>query len=556
MRSRHISFVTALVVLAGCTGKDNAPAGSSATGGTLIVAQIGDPLQLLPPLVGDATAHAIQDMLFDHLAEIGPTMNTIGDKGFEPRLAKSWTWAKDSLSIAFSIDPRARWHDGKPVTAQDVKYSLLLFTDPKVGSPQAPFFSNIDSVQARDSLTAVAWFKKRSPSQFYDLVYQLIPVPQHVYGSIPLEELHTSDRTRTIVGSGQFKFVKWEPKVRVEMIADTAHYRGRPKLDRIIMSIIADGNVGMTQVLTGQADFLQAYPIDQIKQLDSSKIARPLIVPILGYTYAAFNAYAVKSHTTPHPILSDLRVRRALSMGVDRPAMLANVFGNFGVLSHGPFPLRHPAADSSLQPPPYDTTAAKAMLDSSGWRVGATGTREKNGQPFHLRILTSTTSLTRRQYAVLLQEQFRRMGVQADIENLDNATYDAHARAGDFDLLLWSWTTDPAVTGFQQTWSTSSIGAGGQNVQRYSNKKVDALLDSAAAAFDPAKADVFARRAFRTISDDVPAIWLYDVVLINAVHRRINVGVTRPDGWSVDMGSWSVDPAKRIDRDRIGLGTP
>jgi len=439
------------------------------------------------------------------------------------------------------------------VTAQDIKYTLLAFTDPKANSPNATGLVNIDSIQVRDSLTAVAWFKKHTPSEFYDLVYNLIPVPQHVYGSIPLEDLHTSDAVRNIVGSGQFKFVKWEPKVRVEMIADTANYRGRPKLDRIIMSFIADPGVGTTQVLTGQADFLQAFPIDQLKQLDSSKVARPFIIPTLGYTYAAFNPYAPKSRT-PHPIFSDIRVRRALSMGVDRTGMLSNVFGSLGVLAHGPFPLRHSAADSSLQPPPYDTTAAKALLDSAGWRVGANGTREKNGQPFHIRMLTSATSLTRRQYAVLIQEQFRRLGIESVIENLDNQTYDDRVRTGDFDLLFWSWTTDPAISGFAQTWSTAAIGPGGQNVQRYSNKKVDALLDSASAAFDPAKADAYARQAFRTISNDVPAIWLYDVVLINAVHRRVNVGLTRPDGWSVDMGSWSIDPAKRIDRDRIGLG--
>ncbi|HEY4303900.1 MAG TPA: peptide ABC transporter substrate-binding protein [Gemmatimonadaceae bacterium] len=552
MRSRHLSCIAALVVLAGCTGRESAPAGGSGTGGTLIVAQAGEPTQLIPPLVGDIAGAAIQAMVFDHLAELGASMNTIGDKDFQPRLAKSWTWSKDSLSIAFSIDPRAKWHDGQPITAQDFKYSLQLFTDPKVGSPQATLFANVDSLQVRDSLTVVAWFKTRRPSQFFDFVNNLIAVPQHVYGSIPLEELHTSERARTIVGSGQFKLVKWEPKVRIEMIADTAHYRGRPKLDRIIMAFITDGNAGVTQVLTGQADFLSAYPIDQLKQLDSSKVARPLIIPNLGYTYAAFNPRAPKSKA-PHPIFSDIRVRRALAMGVDRVGMLKNVYGQFGLLGHGPFPMRHPAADSTIQQPSYDTTAAKAMLDSSGWKVGPKGTREKNGQPFHIRMLSSTSSVTRKQYATLLQEQFRRLGIEAEIELLDQQTYDPHARAGDWDLLLWSWTTEPSINGFAQTWSTLATGPGGQNVQGYSNKKVDALLDSASLAFDPAKGDALAHRAFETISNDIPAIWLYDVVLIDAVHRRVNVGVTRPDGWYVDMGSWSIDPTKQIDRDKIGL---
>jgi peptide/nickel transport system substrate-binding protein len=556
MRSRQLSLIAAALLLAACSGKDNTPAaGGSATGGTLIIAQVGDPVQLLPPLVGDVSGAAAQYMLFDRLAELKPAMVTVGDKGFEPRLAKSWTWSKDSLSIAFSIDPRAKWHDGQPVTAEDIKYSLQAFTDPKAGSPQAPLFTNIDSIQVRDSLTAVAWFKKRSPTQFYNVVYQLIPIPQHVYGSIPFEQMQTSEKVRTIVGSGQFKFVKWDPKVRIELVADTAHYRGRPKLDRIILSMVADGNVGSTQVLAGQADFLQAYPIDQIKQLDASTVARPMIVPNLGYTYAAFNPHARKSRS-PHPIFADPRVRRALSMAVDRQGMLTNVYGTIGRLGRGPFPMTHPSADSTLKVPPFDTTAAKAMLDSSGWKLGANGMREKDGQPLKFGMLTSTTSLTRRQYAVLMQEQFRRLGIQTDIENIDQQQYYSRAHAGDYDMLLWSWTTDPDVAGFAQTWSTSAIGDQGQNVQAYSNKKVDVLLDSAAAAFDQDKADALARRAFQIIVDDVPAIWLYDVVLINAVNRRINVGVVRPDGWSVEMGTWSVDPAKRIDRDRIGLGNP
>ena len=86
------------------------------------------------------------------------------------------------------------------------------------------------------------------------------------------------------------------------------------------------------------------------------------------------------------------------------------------------------------------------------------------------------------------------------------------------------------------------------------HRRIDALLDSAATSFDPAKTRAFARRAFQQIADDAPAIWLYDVVQVAAINRRLNPGLIRPDGWAVDMANWSVDPARRIDRDRIGLG--
>ena len=131
----------------------HATAATAADGGTLIDATLGDAVDVFPPFVGDSTDESFRTWSSTGSPRSAPELTTIGDKGFTPRLAKSWTWAPDSLSIAFSIDPRARWHDGKPVTANDVRYSFKMFTDPKVGSPIAPLLTNIDSVSVRDSLT-------------------------------------------------------------------------------------------------------------------------------------------------------------------------------------------------------------------------------------------------------------------------------------------------------------------------------------------------------------------------------------------------------------------
>src|SRR5215211_2573422 len=209
-----VALILSAAVLAACSSKETSSATDATTGGTFIMSPSGDPVDLFPPFVNDLNGRIVQDLVFDRLAEIGPHMSTIGDNGFSPRLAKSWTWAPDSLSIAFALDPRARWHDGKPVTAADVRYTFKVFTDAKVGSPVAPLLTNIDSISARDSLTAVVFFKKHTPEEFYDIAYQLPIMPEHVYGSIPLEQLHTSDATRRLVGSGRFKFVKWEPGTR------------------------------------------------------------------------------------------------------------------------------------------------------------------------------------------------------------------------------------------------------------------------------------------------------------------------------------------------------
>ena len=254
--------LAAVALLEGCMSKDRASS-AGAYGGTIIMDNPGEPTDVLPPFVFEQFGRLVQDQVFERLADLKAHAVTVGDKGFAPRLAKSWTWSPDSLSIAFSLDPRARWHDGKPVTATDVRYTFQVFTNPKVGSVVAPNITNIDSISIRDSLTPVAWFKKRTPEQFYDLAYQLVVMPQHVYGRVPPEQLHTSAAARKLVGSGPFRFVRWEPGRRLELVADTANYRGRPTVDRLILTPV-DPPTAATQVLTGQADFMEAFPSDQL----------------------------------------------------------------------------------------------------------------------------------------------------------------------------------------------------------------------------------------------------------------------------------------------------
>jgi peptide/nickel transport system substrate-binding protein len=554
MRFTVLLLATTFAVGA-CGSNEQPKSGSSAaTGGTLLIPTLGDATELFPPYVNDANGRLVQDQVFDRLAEIDSSLNTFGDKGFSPRLAQKWTWAKDSMSIAFSLDPRARWHDGKPVTAADVRYSFKVFTDPKVGSPVAATMTNIDSVSVRDAMTPVVWFKKRTPEQFYDLAYQLVIIPEHVYGSIPLEQLHTSPATRTPIGSGRFRFVKWDPGTRIELVSDTANYRGRAKLDRIIL-VPTDPPTAAAQILSGQADFMESFPIDQVPKLDSNTFARAAAVPQLGYLFLAINPHARKSKTAPHPILSDVRVRRALSMAIDREGMLRNVFGNMGRLSHGPFAMTAAYADSGLHPPPFDTTAAKAMLDSSGWRVGPNKMRSKNGKALRFG-LACNPSPPRRRYSVLLQEQFRKIGAQVDIEALDGAASFEAMSSGNFDMIMWGFIPDPSPTGIKQNWSAAGIGPTGQNFLAYSNPKVDAMLDSASSSFDPAKSKAYTSRAFQAILNDAPAIWLYDAVYIDAVHRRINMTGVRPDEWWANLADWTIAPDKRVDRDRIGLTPP
>ena len=519
----------------------------------MVIAQPGEPATLHPGLVGLSIERQITDLLYDRLAEIGDDLNTVGDRGFRKQLADRWEWAPDSLSIAFHLNPRARWHDGRPVTASDVRYSLALTKDPAFGSPNLPLIENIDSVAVRDSLTAVAYFKRRTPEQFFDLVYQVLIVPQHVFQNTPAARMKTDEVARRGIGSGRFRLASFEPGKRLELIADTTNYRSRPKLDRIVYVPTPDFNTAVTRFFAGDADFFEQLRPEHIARIASDTTRRTIAYSTLGYAYRALNNIDPAQPGMPHPIFGDRAVRRAMTMAVDRRAMLRNVFGAYGSPSYGPFPHTLPVADTTLPQLPYDTTRARALLDSAGWLPGPDGVRVKNGRRLEFGITTPVSSAARKQYSVLLQDAFKRVGAIARIDEVDLAGFSEKNGNRSFDTTIELYAADPSVTGFKQSWTTSALGKDGSNFPSYSNPVVDALIDSATMTFDPARTRAYARRAFEIIIEDAPGIWLYEPPTVAGVHKRIRTTAMRADGYWSGMADWWIPAAERTARDRIGL---
>jgi peptide/nickel transport system substrate-binding protein len=542
------------IALAGCKGSEPAQtaAGPGDVGGTVVISTASDAGSLLPVMVANSMDRQVTDLLYDRLAEIGSAMITVGDQGFKPQLAEKWEWAPDSLSITFHLNPRARFHDGVPVRASDVRFSFATLANPATGSPLAPLVTNIDSVAVRDSLTAVAYFKRHTPEQFYDFVYQVLVMPEHVLSNTPAAQLKTADVGRKGIGSGRFRLARWEPGQRLELLADTANYRGRAKLDRVVFSIAPDYNGAVTRFLSGDADFFELLRPEYLAKLATDTVRRSVRYPNFQYAYLAFNLVDPKNAGAPHPIFGDRAVRRALTMAVDRRAMLRNVFDTLGQPLSGPFPPTVSVADSTLAQLPFDTAKASALLDSAGWRMGPGAVRVKNGRRLEFSLTTPSSSAPRHAYAVLLQEAFRRVGASMKIDEGDIGSFMAKQGARAFDAELAGYNTDPSVTGFKQSWTTAGIKEG-SNFPAYSNPTVDALLDSATSSFDFAHTRGYARRAFEIMIEDAPGIWLYQPLTIAGVDRRVHVTEMRPDGHWSGMADWWIPAGQRTARDRIGL---
>jgi peptide/nickel transport system substrate-binding protein len=546
------AFVALLT--AACQTSDRAtPAvDPSEYGGAAVITIAGEPDILLPPYVQLITGIQVVDAVFDRLAEPGMEMNTVGDRGFTPELADSWTWARDSMSIAFKLNPKARWHDGRPVRASDVRFTLQLYADPEAASVVAPLITNIDSVSTPDSLTAVFWFKRRHPEQFFDAVYQMRILPEHLLSGIKRSELQSSEFARHPVGSGPFRFVRWEPGSVVEVAADTAYYRGRPKLDRVIWTMAPGYQPASAKLLAGEADFLEFLIPPLVPEVEKNANLSLRPYGSLDYGFAVFNLHDPANPSRPHPLFGDRALRRALTMATDRPSIVQNVFGRLAVPALGPFTRAVATADTTIAQIPYDTAAARALLDSLGWRdANGDGVRERNGRQLRFSIAYPTSSLVRKNMATLLQESFRRVGARVDLEPFELTQFSSRLTDGKFDAAMNAWHLDPSPGVIRQAWSGEAARGAGVNFGKYESAAFDAEVDTASHALDAGEARVHWRAAYQTIVDDAPAIWLYETRNYAGAHKRLRTPGLRPDAWWANLKDWSIPAAERIDRDRM-----
>src|SRR2546430_3311308 len=445
------------LLLAGACGRKGGCAGDYC--GTLVIATAGEPDILLPPVSEFSSTREVTEQLFLKLADLGPSGNTIGDEDFQPLLAERWEWDTPT-TLVFHLDPRARWQDGRTVTAADVAFTYDIYTDSLVSSPFRPSLRQISAVTTRDSLTVVFRFRQRYPEMFYDAVYHLRILPAHLLRELPRTQWRSAPFGRAPVGDGPYRFVAWKAGESIEVAADSRFFRGRPHIRRVIWRFTPDQTVAVTQLIAGDADAVEVLVSpDNVQRA----CAEPQLAcyPYKGaaYGYVAFNLAAQGDTSKPHPLFGDRDLRRALVMATDRERLLHNVFGELAEGPPAPLSQLWRIWDPEIRELPYDSGQAARLLTRTGWTDSdSDGIRDKAGRPLAFRLLLPTTSAVRRQYARLLQEQFRIAGVDVQLDEVDFSLYNERARARRFDALLNVWNTDPTPSsGFPQTWTPPGV---------------------------------------------------------------------------------------------------
>jgi peptide/nickel transport system substrate-binding protein len=519
--------------------------------GTAVVVTAGEAGTLFPPSANTNIELGLVDLIFQKLANIGPSLNTLGDSGFVPGLASSWRFT-DPTRIRFTLNRAARWHDGTPVTADDVVFSFDVYRDSLVNAASRSRIDRIAAVAAPDERTVVITFSEQYPEQLFDAVYHVRILPRHLLDSVPRDRLISHRFGRQPVGSGPYRFVQWAAGQFVELTADSAFSLGRPGIPRIIWRFTPEPNTALTQLLAGDADILEFVGgPENVRRVQQADHLNAIAYPTLYYSYIAFNLRDPEALAQPHPLFADRRLRRALAMAVDRESIVRAVLGDLGTVAAGPLTERFAIWSDTIPQLPYDVSRARRILSELGWRDrDGDGVLDQGSQRLSFELLVPATSTPRVRSAQIVQDQLRRVGVAMRIMQLDFETMLGRADEGRFDAVYGAYGGDPSPASIAEVWTANAVGS--FNYGRYVNPSVDRLIASAMSASDGAVARVLWHRAIAEINADAPAIFVYASRFTAGVHRRFENVRFRSDQWTTTLWEWRIAPTQLIDRDRFG----
>jgi peptide/nickel transport system substrate-binding protein len=493
----------------------------------------------LNPITYDAhPAHQVVRLVFRGLARRDSTLS-----GYTPDLLERWEMGPDSMSLVLHVRPGLKWHDGQPVTAEDVVFTIRAQGADEVASWGGGDVAAVESATARDSLTVDVRLNRKGPDVVNSLL-EVVPAPAHLLKDVPLKDLRFAPFNRQPVGNGLFRFRDWKAGQQILLEANTDAPEGRPAIDRLVIQVVPEITGAMTTLLSGGGDLLK-IPTDQASQVERSRTAKLYNAPRVRPAWIAWN-------TTKAPV-DDVRVRRAVLMGVDRQEIVRRLFGERGEVAATVIPPRLAQFSDAVRPVPHDPAAAGRLLDEAGWRdTNGDGVRDKGGQPLRLVVEYNTTDKNRNDVLVAMQAQLRRIGVALELQPYESTTWVSRLRKGDFQGSFWGWGWGPGVPGTNAKgiFHSASIPPNGPNFARYSSPRADALIDSILVTFDPQRSQALWTQLNQTVTDDAAYAPIYLDPEYFGVSSRIENVKFRGIEWWEDVAYWHIPLDKRIPRDR------
>jgi len=453
-------------------------------------------------------------------------LNIVGD------LAERWETSKDGLNITFYLRKDVTWHDGEKFTAEDVLFTFETVRKPETGSPYISNFSNITKIRMINP--HIIKFTYEEPYAPALLKFGMGIIPKHLFENI--KDIRKSRFARSPVGTGSYKFNKWEMGQYVILEANNDYYKHVPGIKRYVYKVVPDQAVQFLELVNGGLDSMDLNPYQYLYRSNTSEFTRVL----QKYKYLA-HSYTYIGYNLTDPILKDVRVRKALSYAINKQKIINSALFGLGEESTGPFLSGTPYYDGGVAGYEYNPKKALKLLKKSGWvDEDNDGVLEKDGQKFIITLSTNQGNQAREDAATIIQSQWAEIGVKANIQVVAwSAFMDQFISKKNFQTIILGWTI-PIDPDIYSVWHSDSMREGGLNFISYSNSLIDELIEKGRSEFDQVKrADIY-KQIHKILAKEVPYTFLYFPYALPAVNKRFQGIDPAPAGIGYNFIDWYV----------------
>jgi peptide/nickel transport system substrate-binding protein len=500
-------------------------------GGTLIRRLEVDVASLNPIVSTSRYDRYVANYLFTPLVYFDKELRPV------PGLAKSWEVSADGRVYTFALNEKATFADGTPVRASDVVFTLNKIVDPASEAVQiAGYFELLDkaNTKAIDDHTVQIAFREAFASQMIRFNDVLV-LPEHIYGKAANFK---ADFATKAVGSGPYRLVRRVPGTEIVVERRADFWGTRPHIQTVVFRVIGDAQTAWKALQRGDIDETIIVSDTWQREHRNPELQKSIDFRrfyTLNYNYVAWN--------TRDPLLSDKRIRRALTMCIPIESVISDLYHGTARAMSGPFTPDEWAYNPAVPVIRHDPEGAKRILVSLGWLdQNGDGILEKQGKPLKVEMIIIPGSATTSQFAQMFQAELKKIGVQLELVTLDGSIAIQRILGGNYQSTYLGWDLDPDPDQFG-IFHSSQIPPRGQNFTFYSNPEADRLIEAGRKELDQSRRREIYHRLHAVLAEDQPYTWTTQVSVKWALSKRLRgVDVSRGYGlylwYPGELGWW------------------
>jgi len=482
----------------------------------------------VPERVKITLARVVPD-LFERLQPVlGPAL--LDPTGLEARVHPAETLTPEALAahlpellaltehnpvITFQLRRDVRFHDGHRFDAGDVKFTYEAIVEPKNASPRVSSFEPVKAIEIVDDFTLRVVYKRLYSPAIFEWISMGI-LPEHLMNAAALASemdrrgirgaereqfsLRQSETAQHPVGTGPFRFVRWQRDELVELRRNDAYFLRPAEFEEVYFRTIPDSVTQELEFRAGAVDSYTAQP-HQVARYRKDPRYRAVSTVTNTYSYIAYNLR--------RPLFRDPRVRRALAMAIDVQQLIDAVLYGEGERVSGPYYASTVFYNRETPLVPYDPEGAKRLLAEAGWRPGPDGILEKNGERLAFKLITNNGNAPRRAIMTIAQDAWKKLGVDVVTQAFEWTVFlEEFVNPAEFDAVVLSWGGGALDPDLYQIWHSSQAGKYQLNFAGYSNPEADRLIEQIRVEYDPDRRLALAHQLHSLIASDQPYTFL------------------------------------------------